>query len=1024
MGTWNVASISGTEKDLADWFVQGLGIKGLSDNVAKLTVEGDNADLPPDVNIDSVAEQEASWRKKRSTAPRGDVPAVPGGTDIGLYVLGLQEIVDIASPTEALRPYVDPNPAKKWKQAIEAALPGYHMITENQLLGLYIMVYASPEVAPLISCVNATHVGTGVMGYLGNKGATCVRLVLGETTKLVFVNCHLAAGADKNALQRRIWDTQQILNRIRFDPVKDDDNDVAEEFVESIDDAEYAFWFGDLNYRLDDIPGDDVRRLLLLHTRNEYDVENKSRRKIDSELGYVAASEAASPSKSRSTSIYDDDLPLDPASDPASLHTTIKSLLSHDQLRNQQKQRQAFHEGWQEGEINFLPTYKYDVGSVGMFDSGEKKRSPSWCDRILYRSRRQKFAYEQTIKQEEKARQQNADLKERGLEDAASENDVLFAYDPDEDGLAYGDEYGNAEESHRKARSVQSSEEPEDGLSLDHYISHQRILSSDHKPLEAIFTLTYDAAVPELKAKIHQEAARELDKAENEGRPSVTVIIDSPPDSDNDDDADTSAEPIDVGSVDFGQVRYDIPKTRGLTVANTGRTMATFGFIDRPVAEMQKGGVSPTWLHISVDRHSKTANANENALKEYSLPPGETAHVSLNLHIDDFKTTHSLNSGILMLDDILVLRIVNGRDHFIPVHGVWMQSSLCRTLDDLVRIPEGGIRQLQKRQPQVLVNNESRSGESKGLPNDFPVQQSAPQELFALTESIQLLVERCVAEWEMANGNELPPWRNDDLHVLWPFDNQTWTFENSMERAHMMASVRERLDMGQSLRDMFSDDVKPWTLLEVFADALLTFLVSLQDGIISADLWARIEDDLNALDRAKAGSSSEQVQGMVLDIMSTSPVHNVSMTFIVFMLTKIISDFSTVQATMASPSPSRPNISTNGHGVEQNGDKTPTSQHARTPSSPQMPSPASKFSLPSLRRRRAATGSSTGTDSTIGATVSPPSVDKRQEILRAYATLFAGPLIRSTEDPHMKGKDKKVLEAKKVRVIEALLTSV
>ena len=58
---------------------------------------------------------------------------------------------------------------------------------------------------------------------------------------------------------------------------------------EKIGDEDFAFWFGDLNYRLDDVPGEDVRRLLLLHTRNEYDTENKSKRKIDSELGYISA---------------------------------------------------------------------------------------------------------------------------------------------------------------------------------------------------------------------------------------------------------------------------------------------------------------------------------------------------------------------------------------------------------------------------------------------------------------------------------------------------------------------------------------------------------------------------------------------------------------------------------------------------------------------------------------------------------------------------------------------------------------
>lgn len=49
-------------------------------------------------------------------------------------------------------------------------------------------------------------------------------------------------------------------------------------------DEDFAFWFGDLNYRLDSMPAEDVRRLLMLHTRNEYGKEQKTRKSIDSEL--------------------------------------------------------------------------------------------------------------------------------------------------------------------------------------------------------------------------------------------------------------------------------------------------------------------------------------------------------------------------------------------------------------------------------------------------------------------------------------------------------------------------------------------------------------------------------------------------------------------------------------------------------------------------------------------------------------------------------------------------------------------
>ena len=1022
IGTWNVAAIPGTELDLGQWFVEGLGIKGLSDDVAELSIEQSNTGLS-NAHIQSVVDQEAAHRKKTSSIPKGDVSAVPGGTDIGLYVLGLQEIVDIASAAEALRPYTDPGPANRWKKSMGDALPGYEKVAEHQLLGLLILVYAAPDIVPHVSSVSTIHVGTGLMGYLGNKGATAARIVLGETTKLVFVNCHLAAGSDRTALGRRLWDTQQIMTRARFDPIREEeDDDDAEELGDSIGDEDFAFWFGDLNYRLDDIPGDDVRRLLLLHTRNEYDIENNSKRKIDSELGYISA--PSSDSLPKPPPLLDDDsnLPIDPKSDPASLHTTLQSLLKHDQLHAQQRGRQAFHEGWQEGAINFLPTYKYDVGSVGMFDSGEKKRSPSWCDRILYRSKGHRLAYEQMIKEEEEKRRQDADVKAHGLEDVAAENAVLFDYDPDEDGLADGNEFDDGGEAQNEAQLIQTIDIPDDGVTLDHYISHQRVLSSDHKPLEAIFTLTYNAVAPDLKKKLHQEVARELDKAENEGRPSVTVVVDQYTNSeDTNPDADTVTESSDLNSVTFGQIRFDVPKTRSLTIANTGQTAATFGFIDRPVAPSQRGGVAPSWLHVDIDRPSKTGNDNEEALKEYSLPPGEAAYVTLSVHIRDFKTVHSLNTGLVVFNDILVLRIVNGRDHFIPVRGLWMQSTFCRTLDELVRIPDGGIRQLQARQPQVLINNETQQGELDTLSNSLPVQRSAPRELFALSETMQSLAERCVAEWDMTRSDESPPWRVPQSGTLWPFNPRAEATDHNVERARSFAVIRESLDTAAPLKEAFGAEVLPWSLLEILAYILITFLQSLQDGIVTAKLWAKIEEILVNQEKSKTDSNAEEMQNSIMEIMSTVPIHNVSLTFVVFMLTRLVNELVPSQAIVmpASPQPSR--SSTTSDGVEHgNEGADPSTSPLASPTLPQAVSPARSF-LPSLRRRRTDTRSSASTDTRVGGAVATGGFSRREEVIRAYSSTFAPILIRSEKDGQAKGKELKILEQRKTKVIEALI---
>lgn len=999
IGSWNVAACAGTEKDLGAWFVDG---KGIDKRLAGLKIQGAIENNGSQENIEGVADQEKRRTKKQSTIPKGDEGTIVGGEEIGLYVLGLQEVVDLNSAREYIgRVYTDPEPTAKWRKALVKALPpGYTMVVEQQLSGLLIFIFASPAVAPTISSISTVSVGTGIMGYLGNKGAVSTRLVLGETTRLVFVNSHLASGSDPAHLDRRCWDVTQILQRTRFDPISR--AGVLEDISESIGDEDFAFWFGDLNFRLDGLPGGDIRRLLMLHTKGEYDLGSKSRKKLDAEFGdndrpivirsVESDSESDGESEPRTSSQFDkaddassdtlpdpDDFVQDPSQDPASLQATLDSLLPHDQLRHVQSHRKAFHDGWREGPITFLPTYKYDVGTMGVFDSSEKKRAPSWCDRILFRTRKDRLDYDGKTYEEDLARIKDEEMKARGIDLAGDDESVLFDYDPEEEGeedtpaTTSGttktddyDEYNEDDHEAQASETVITRDGFADKIRLDLYTSHQRVLSSDHKPLDAVFTLEYDTVVPELKSHVQQEVARELDRAENEGRPTITVVVDH---SVSDASAETSSRRQSTGGaagVDFGPVTYLRRIVRSLTIANTGQVPATFAFIDRPSVTGEVDRIAPAWM--SVCFVGSEIDEDERAIKdlkrEITLEPGNAVNTTLELFVDNISLVQELNNGKLKLEDVLVLRVTDGRDHFVPIRGSWLQSCLGRSIDQLIRVPQGGVRALLP----------SRNGSGDLVNRGQEVCWAAPRELFKLTEAIEILTERAIADSSMLETAGIP---KDPPG--WPFDEKTWFLKDTKERDSRKSDALEALDADQNLLDSFPE-LPATQKMEIIAEILLLFLHSLIDGVVTEAVFATLEKDMVARG-TKQLTDTEEIKSWVLDALSEYPNHNICFVFITSMLFRLASELVPVPKLSW-----KDNLSGSTRG-----------------------------SMDTLRRSLSWKGKGP---------VLPdnPSILHRQAVEKAYADIFKDALIRGPAVT-VKEKDRKAAEERKRDILEAFLRS-
>ncbi|KAH6641268.1 Endonuclease/exonuclease/phosphatase [Chaetomium tenue] len=914
VGTWNVAACPGTDKDLAQWFIDEEGLDPAL-----------GSSKPPDNGTEQ-------WGGSQDGSHDiGEPIELSNKGRIGLYVLGLQEVNVLTAPSQYMSWIytADDTTMVKWKAAIEAALPtDYQLVAAEQLAGLLLLAYASPEIAPTISNVSTSAVGTGALGYLGNKGAVCTRIVVGEATQLLFVNSHLASGVEDYYLERRVSQAQQIISQARFEPITV--SGVSEDEKGKIGDEDFAFWFGDLNFRLDRLPGDDIRRLLMLHTRGEYDLSKRELRRESSLEGEPIVvdrlsdssdevadrdpgdqpQEATEANAAASKGSDDDSInlpdpeefPEDPHGDPASLQATLDSLLPHDQLKRLIKQRKVFHEGWREGTITFLPTYKYDVGTVTLFDSSEKRRPPSWCDRVLYRTREDMQRYENKVNEEEDTRKKDEEMKARGMEEGV-DDDVLFSYDPDNDGeeqptskiLEY-DEYDEAEDG---GGDENPSQPGHDRLRLDLYTSHQRITSSDHKPVTSIFTLDYDAVVPELKGKVHAEVARELDRAENEGRPVITVVVDrhDPRDHPRLDDLDSPTH------IDFGEIRILKKQTATLTLANTGGVPATLSFIENQATNDSEGDDSAQiqWLMTSFV-HPEAADDETESVdvgKEVTLQPGETLNAVLDALVIEVAHAQRLNAGQSILEEVLVLRVTDGRDHFIPVRASWSPTCIGRSVEELIRVPDCGIRAFA----QSLSKQKGSTGP---IPHDLPAHRPAPRELFQLTEAIETVTQRVLADSQMLEDCTIPS------DPGWPFDEASCKSTDIDTRTTHILSLLSALDQNTPLPSTFPPETPSLHRLEALSQTLLLFLGGLTDGIVPAPLWARIEaaapsipslanptttTNTNPTAAGTDDAALDSDRSTLLDILQSAPNHNICFVFLTTTLARVVSELAPLSKT-------------------------------------------------------------------------------------------------------------------------------
>ncbi len=244
-----------------------------------------------------------------------------------LLVIGLQEIVDLA--------FMSSNAANStaaielWARELKRRLgTEFRLIHSAAMVGLGLLIFVrGSEGREAVTWPAEESIKTGLAGMHGNKGALIWRAFVHDTP-LVFAVAHLAAG--QKSVNERNNDAATILKTAALPAVSRDYAFPSGNAGVRIFDHCGVFLFGDLNYR------------------------------IEAERAACEAQIKAG---------------------------KIEELLECDQLRIQVRRPELLLNSFEEPHLSFPPTYKYDQGSVDVFDSSEKRRVPSWCDRILVHSK-------------------------------------------------------------------------------------------------------------------------------------------------------------------------------------------------------------------------------------------------------------------------------------------------------------------------------------------------------------------------------------------------------------------------------------------------------------------------------------------------------------------------------------------------------------------------------------------------------------------------------------------------------------
>ncbi|XP_063000791.1 phosphatidylinositol polyphosphate 5-phosphatase type IV [Elgaria multicarinata webbii] len=218
---------------------------------------------------------------------------------------------------------------REWEIRLQETLgPHYVMLYAATHGVLYMSVFLRRDLIWFCSEVESATVTTRIVSQIKTKGALGVGFTFFGTSFL-FITSHFTSGDGK--VCERVLDYNKTIQALALPKNIPDTNPYRSSSTDVTTRFDNVFWFGDFNFRL-----------------------NENREMVEQILNQGK-------------------------------ETDMAKLLQHDQLMREMGNGTVF-KGFQEAPILFRPSYKFDVGR-DTYDTTSKQRTPSYTDRVIYRSR-------------------------------------------------------------------------------------------------------------------------------------------------------------------------------------------------------------------------------------------------------------------------------------------------------------------------------------------------------------------------------------------------------------------------------------------------------------------------------------------------------------------------------------------------------------------------------------------------------------------------------------------------------------